>query len=203
MNPFCSACGQRTLLVHAGTKRVCPPTDGGIDRPACPVRVGVHNPAFPRTDPTVIMAIVNAAGTHVLLGHNKRWPKGFWSCLAGFCEPGESVEGAVRRETWEESGVRVGRVVLHSSQPWPYPACLMLGAVGEATGGEGEVVYLGHDEELEDAKWVEIGEVRDALGKTGEEVLEGGEGELRLPPRTAIAHQLLLAVTKGWHKAKI
>jgi len=122
-------------------------------------------PQFPRTDPTVIMAIVNVAGDRVLLGRQRRFPEQFvrpalfpgpradggqslYSCLAGFVEPAESVEEAVRRETWEEAGVRVGRVVMHSSQPWPYPNSLMLGCIGEALPG-GEEIHLEHDPELQ------------------------------------------------------
>ena len=89
------------------------------------------------------MAILNADGSKILLGRQKAWPAYFYSCLAGFLEPGESVEEAVRRETWEESGVTVGRVVVHSTQPWPYPASLMIGCVGQATP-EGEKIYLKH-----------------------------------------------------------
>ncbi|KAG0134354.1 NUDIX hydrolase domain-like protein [Tuber indicum] len=214
-NQFCSACGARTVSVHAGTKRICPPSDRAFqkdpedppfERPPCISRKGIHNIAFPRTDPTVIMAIINSTGDKVLLGRQRRWPKDFYSTLAGFCEPAESVEDAVRRETWEESGVRVGRVVIHSTQPWPYPANLMMGAIGEALPG-GEDIVLKHDPELEDAQWVEVGRVRSALqGSTGTpdvEVEGAVEGQLRLPPSTAIAHQLLLAVVNGFHLAKL
>jgi NAD+ diphosphatase len=113
----------------------------------------VSNLSFPRTDPTVIMAVASADGGKVLLGRQKRWPKDWFSTLAGFLEPGESIEEAVRREVWEESGVRVGRVVVHSSQPWPFPASLMIGAVAQAVDG-GEGIHLGHDPELESARWV-------------------------------------------------
>lgn len=149
------------------------------------------------------MAIVSADGAKLLLGRQRRWPKYWYSTLAGFQEPGESIEEAVRREVWEESGVRVGRVVLHSSQPWPFPASLMIGAVGQAIPGDGEKIFLGHDPELEDAKWFSIDEVRQALvhgtsnlgEKAGEGYIEGG---LRLPPQTAIANRLISAVVEGW-----
>lgn len=124
-NRFCATCGQSTISTNAGAKRSCPAKDKGKERAPCITREGVHNVAFPRTDPTVIMAILNSDSSKILLGRQKRWPAHFYSCLAGFLEPGESVEEAVRRETWEESGVTVGRVVLHSTQPWPYPANLM------------------------------------------------------------------------------
>ncbi|PQE08250.1 hypothetical protein CJF31_00009477 [Rutstroemia sp. NJR-2017a BVV2] len=200
------------MSVNAGTKRVCPPTDFASletpqagdnpavprDRPSCATRTGISNLCFPRTDPTVIMAVVSADSQRVLLGRQKRWPPHWYSTLAGFCEPAESVEEAVRREVWEESGVQLGRVVIHSTQPWPYPANLMIGAIGQALP-DGEKIHLEHDPELEDAKWVGMDEVREALrtgtSGLGEEPGEGyKEGGLRLPPKTAIAYQLLQAV---------
>lgn len=148
------------------------------------------------------MAVVSHDGQRVLLGRQKRWPPHWYSTLAGFCEPAESVEEAVRREVWEESGVLLGRVVIHSTQPWPYPANLMIGAVGQALL-DGEAIHLGFDPELEDAKWVDMEEIRQALkvgtSGLGEAPGEGyKEGGLRLPPQTAIANQLLRAVTGGF-----
>ena len=206
-SPFCAQCGQRTMSVNAGTKRVCPPTDrasGEVrDRLPCATRGTVSNLSFPRTDPTVIMAVVSSDGTKVLLGRQKRWPAYWYSTLAGFLEPGESIEEAVRREVWEESGVELGRVVIHSSQPWPFPASLMIGAVAQALPGQGEEIYLGNDPELESAKWFPIEEVKDALLKgvsnLGESAPQGYvEGSLRLPPQTAIANRLITAVVEGW-----
>ncbi|KAI0480147.1 NUDIX hydrolase domain-like protein [Xylariaceae sp. FL0804] len=217
-NPFCGGCGERTMAVSAGTKRLCPPTDlagvpeGGEPRKRadCPTRKGISNLCFPRTDPTVIMAVVSADGTRLLLGRSKRFPPKW---LAGFLEPGESIEEAVRRETWEESGVRVGRVVIHSSQPWPYPANLMIGAVGQALppgsvdgGSDSETINLGNDPELEDARWFPFDEVRRALAAldvdkaedrfSGTELAEP-KGDLGLPPQTAIANRLMDAVVNG------
>ena len=108
----------------------------------------------------------------------------------------------MRREVWEESGVTLGRVVIHSTQPWPYPANLMIGAIGQCTP-RGEEILLKHDPELEDAKWVTLAEVKEALqvgtSGLGEEAGEWyKEGGLRLPPPTAIANQLLSAVTDGY-----
>ena len=109
----------------------------------------------------------------------------------------------MRREVWEESGVRLGRVVLHSSQPWPFPASLMIGAVGQALPGDGETIYLGNDAELESAKWFPLEEVREALVKGTSNLGESApdsyvEGALRLPPQTAIANRLITAVVSGW-----
>ncbi|KAF2125312.1 peroxisomal NADH pyrophosphatase-like protein NUDT12 [Dothidotthia symphoricarpi CBS 119687] len=207
-NPFCASCGYKTLSVNAGFKRTCPPADianavtDTNARPPCATRTGISNLCFPRTDPTVIMAVVSADGQRILLGRQKRWPPHWYSTLAGFLEPAESVEEAVRREVWEESGIHLGRVVIHSTQPWPYPANLMIGAIGQAIP-EGETVHLGHDAELEDAKWFSAEEVREALrvgtSGLGEDAgSEYKEGGLRLPPSTAIANQLMTAVVNGF-----
>lgn len=221
-NPFCGGCGQPTLSINAGWKRACPSTDladvagstgsaaqakeGGTagearKRADCVTRKGVSNLSFPRTDPTVIMAVLSADSQRVLLGRGKRFPPLWYSTLAGFVEPAESIEEAVRREVWEESGITLGRVVVHSSQPWPYPANLMIGCVAQAVPG-GEEILLKHDPELEDAKWVGLEEVREAL-RIGTSRLDEGPGEeykeggLRLPPRTAIAHMLLDSIVNG------
>ncbi|XXH05167.1 Putative vacuolar membrane transporter for cationic amino acids [Hypoxylon texense] len=209
-NPFCGGCGQPTMSINAGWKRVCPPSDLAVlgadgtpkARADCATRHGVSNLCFPRTDPTVIMAIVSADGARLLLGRNKRFPPSWYSTLAGFLEPGESIEEAVRRETWEESGVAVGRVVVHSSQPWPLPANLMIGAVGQAVPG-GETIHLGHDEELADARWYSFEEVREGITNgvsgLGDPAPPGyKEGGLRLPPQIAIANQLIQAVLDGF-----
>lgn len=219
-NPFCAQCGQPTMSTNAGFKRVCPPKDlskknvaAGLptnaetatdptERPPCATRKGISNISFPRTDPTVIMAVVNHAGNKILLGRQKRWPPYWFSTLAGFAEPAESIEEAVRREVYEESGVLVGRVVIHSTQPWPYPANLMIGAIGQAVP-EGEKIDLGNDPELEHAKWFDFEEVRHALrvgtSGLGEDAgAEYKEGDLRLPPSTAIANQLMTSVVNGF-----
>lgn len=205
-NTFCAGCGNPNLTVHAGYKRVCPTSDlkGGTDpipRGECPTRHGISNVCFPRTDPTMIAAVVSADGQRVLLGRQKRWPPFWHSTLAGFLEPGESIEESVRREVWEESGVRVGRVVIHSSQPWPYPSSLMIGAIAQALP-DGETIVL-NDKELEVAKWFSMEEVREALGagtsNLGEAAPAGyKEGGLRLPPKTAIANRLITAVAEGF-----
>ncbi|KAL8804187.1 MAG: hypothetical protein Q9182_002729 [Xanthomendoza sp. 2 TL-2023] len=215
-NPFCAQCGQPTMSINGGMKRTCPPKDmaalGGAiggnvaaaptERPDCATRKGISNLCFPRTDPTVIMAVVSPDGKRVLIGRQKRWPPYWYSTLAGFVEPAESVEEAVRREVWEESGVKLGRVVIHSTQPWPYPANLMIGAVAQCIPGGDEIV-LKHDPELEDARWAELDEVREALrvgtSALGSSAQEGyREGNLRLPAGTAIANQLLTAVVNGF-----
>lgn len=184
---------------------MCPPTDlaGGAEphaRGDCPTRHGISNVCFPRTDPTMIAAVVSADGKRILLGRQSRWPAKWHSTLAGFLEPGESIEDAVRREIWEESSVRVGRVVVHSSQPWPYPSSLMIGAIAQALP-DGESISL-LDKELESASWFTFDEVREALkngtSALGDPAPEGYDGPLFVPPSQAIAHQLLQAVVDGY-----
>lgn len=200
-NTFCAGCGNPNMSVHAGYKRVCPSSDRQSPRGDCPTRHGISNVCFPRTDPTMIAAVVSADGQRVLLGRQTRYPPHWYSTLAGFLEPGESIEEAVRREVWEESGVRVGRVVIHSSQPWPYPSSLMLGAIAQALPG-GEDINL-NDKELEDAKWFTTDEVRKALQHAAvglDAASPDGyvEGDLKVPPPQAIANRLMTAVTEGF-----
>lgn len=202
-NSFCGTCGHTTLPVNAGTKRTCPPTDAArvaqglpAERSACTTRTTISNLSFPRTDPTIIVAVISSDAKRVLLGRSKRFPPHWYSTLAGFIEPAESIEDAVRREVWEEAGVTLSRVVIHSSQPWPYPANLMIGAIAQASDPVHEQICLDHDPELEDARWFDVDEVDEALRtatsglgeKAGPEYKEGG---LRLPPPTAIANQLI------------
>ena len=130
---FCASCGARSEMVQAGWQRSCP---------ACKAQ---H---FPRTDPVVIMLITH--GNRVLLGRGPTWPEGMYSLLAGFIEPGETIEAAVRREVLEESGVLVGAVGYLASQPWPFPASLMIGCRGEAVS---DAITI-DPEELQDARWV-------------------------------------------------
>lgn len=130
---FCAACGAPSKVSMAGWQRTC---------------TRCQRPHFPRTDPVVIMLITY--GNSVLLGRSPGWPEGMYSLLAGFVEPGETLEAAVRREVFEEAGIRVGRVGYLASQPWPFPASLMIGAWGQATGTEIALDPI----ELEDAIWV-------------------------------------------------
>jgi len=137
---FCSACGARTVVKEAGHARQC----GGCGRTV-----------FPRTDPAVIVLV--ACGEHCLLGRSPRLPAGMYSTLAGFVEPGESLEDTVRREVREEAGVEVTASRYRSSQPWPFPASLMLGF--HATAAERTLAF--EDDELEDARWFHRGELAD------------------------------------------
>ncbi len=159
---FCSVCGQESVMVLAGWQRRCP---------ACGA---MH---FPRTDPVVIMLVTR--GNNTLLGRSPAWPEGMYSCLAGFMEPGETPEAAVRREVAEETGISVGAVRYLASQPWPYPSSLMIGCHGEA-----ETTDITLDPaELEDAVWIS----REELA----EVLAGTHPRMRQPRKGAIAEFLL------------
>lgn len=199
-NRHCSSCGSRTLLIQGGTKIVCPPKDAAHpNRPPhnCPTRTGLHNTAFPRTDPTLVAAAVSADGRRVLLGRGKRWPENYFSCLSGFVEPAESMESATRREVWEESGVKVHNVQIHSSQAWPYPSTLLVGTIGQCDSKNEEVISY-PEKELGEAKWFELEEVKEALDHghaMWEEPPKGWTG-VRLPPDKLMAHRTLRGVLR-------
>lgn len=161
----CAVCGAPTRFAKAGYERVC--TD-----PAC------NASHFPRTDPVVIMLVVD--GDRCLLGRQPAFPPGWFSALAGFVEPGESIEEAVAREVHEEAGISVGQVRYVASQPWPYPSSLMIGCFAEALTTDIKI----DGEELEEARWFTRDEARSALA---------GAGPFRCPPPMAIAHHLLKA----------
>ena len=154
---FCAACGAASDVTQAGWQRQCP---------ACNAQ---H---FPRTDPVVIMVIER--NDRLLMGRSPGWPEGMYSLLAGFVEPGETLEAAVRREVAEETGVAVGRVEYLTSQPWPFPASLMLGARGEATS---ETITL-DPAELEDALWVTKDEMVTILAGQHPRIRPGRKGAI-------------------------
>jgi len=163
---YCGDCGRPTRMTDGGHLRVC-------TGDACARK---H---FPRTDPAIIVLVVRpGADERCLLGRQVGWPERLYSTIAGFVEPGESLEQAVVREVYEETGIAVGEVQYHSSQPWPFPSSLMLGFTATATGG-GRIVR--HDEELADAGWYSRSELIAALE----------QGRLRLPRRVSIAYRLI------------
>ncbi len=171
---FCSACGNPSHTSAAGWRRDCP---------ACKA---MH---FPRTDPVVIMLAVD--GDECLMGRSGRFGKGMYSALAGFLEPGETVEEAVRREILEESGILTGKVTYVASQPWPFPASLMIGCFAQALSREITIDQT----ELEDARWFTRDEVRTMLA--GAHPLG-----LSAPQQVAIAHHLLRAwVSATWNES--
>lgn len=165
---FCAACGSPTAAARAGWQRTCA---------AC----GAQH--FPRTDPVVIMLVTR--GNRTLLGRSPSWPPGMYSCLAGFVEPGETLEAAVRREVAEETGVPVGAVRYLASQPWPWPASLMVGCHARASG---DAVTL-DPAELEDARWV----TREDMVA----VMDNRHPDIRPARRGAIAHALITAWLAG------
>jgi NAD+ diphosphatase len=166
---YCSMCGGRTELASAGYRRECR---------SC----GAQH--FPRTDPVVIMLAVR--GDRCLMGRQPRFNKGMYSALAGFLEPGETIEDAVRREISEESGVRVGRVAYHASQPWPFPSSIMIGCIAEALSDAIEIDRA----ELEDCRWFSRADV--------EAMLAGAHPQGFLAPNpVAIAHHLVRAWVAG------
>ncbi|MFM1885900.1 MAG: hypothetical protein RL026_1057 [Pseudomonadota bacterium] len=152
----CGRCGATCIPVRAGHVQQC--TSCGHE-------------SFPRLDPAIIV-LVHHEG-RALLGRQASWPAGRYSTIAGFVEPGESLEDAVRREVLEETGIAVGAVAYHSSQPWPFPSSLMLGFVAEGLGGEPQP----RDSELEDARWFTREQVR--------------AGAILLPPAESISRRLI------------
>lgn len=158
---FCGVCGHPTRSVKGGHQRSC-------------TNEGCRAPHFPRTDPAVIMLVHD--GERCLLGRQKIWPDGMYSTLAGFVEPGETLEEAVAREVWEESGIHVRMVRYHSSQPWPFPSSLMLGFHAEAKSFD----IVRNDDELGDAQWYTAEDLANfaAMGKF-------------LPRRDSIARRLV------------
>ncbi|WP_137929373.1 NAD(+) diphosphatase [Mesorhizobium comanense] len=162
---FCSKCGTQSQMRAGGYKRHCP-------------NCGTEH--FPRTDPVAIM--LTATREKCLLGRGRHFAPGMYSALAGFIEPGETIEAAVRRETLEEAGIRLGRVVYHASQPWPFPYSLMIGCFGEPLNEDIQADL----NELEDCRWFFRDEVRLMLTR------EHADG-LITPPKGAIAHHLIRA----------
>ncbi|HEY1426420.1 MAG TPA: NAD(+) diphosphatase [Caulobacteraceae bacterium] len=156
------------------------PSDGGWRR-LCPSCKAEH---FPRTDPVVIMLVIR--GERCLLGRQAVWPKGMFSALAGFLEPGESIEEACAREVWEEAGLRTRRVRYHSTQPWPYPSSLMIGLMAEVEEGEATPDQT----ELEEVRWFTREEARELMNAR----MQGA----RAPGSVAIAYQLI----KAWADAE-
>ena len=167
---YCPSCGSNLVITTSGWQKEC---------------FSCKKAHFPRTDPVVIMLITK--GNSVLMGRSHVWPKNMYSLLAGFVEPGETIEGAVRRETFEETGIRVSEVEYLCCQPWPFPASLMFGCKGVALSKRMNI----DKEELEDAKWVNKEKMLDIFS---------GRNKSMQPARNgSIAHFLL----RQWLKGKI
>lgn len=160
---FCGACGTTTESRAAGHQRQC-------SNPTCGI---LH---FPRTDPAVIMLVTD--GDHLVLARQSSWPKGQYSVLAGFVEPGESLEDAVRRETFEEVGLKVDHVLYQHSQPWPFPASLMIGFIAEVASRS---PLKTDPREIETAKWCHWRELLDV----------SENDSFRFPRRDSISWRLI------------
>lgn len=160
---FCANCGTRSAMAEGGWKRVCP---------------NCKTEHFPRTDPVAIMLVEK--GDKCLLGRQKQFPPGMYSCLAGFIEAAETIEDAVRREIFEEAGIRCTDVKYYMTQPWPYPSSLMIGCSARATTDAITVDHM----ELEDARWFDRDEATLLLKREHPDGLAG-------PHPFAIAHHLL------------
>lgn len=159
---FCGDCGSETQSTEGGFVRTCTNTDCGKQ-------------IFPRTDPAIIVLVQSE--DRCLLARQASWPAGRYSVIAGFVEPGESLEDAVKREVMEEAGIEVGKVEYHSSQPWPFPSSLMLGYMAHANTTKFNFI----DDELEEARWMSREQIKTALQS----------GELKLPPGLSISRRLI------------
>jgi NAD+ diphosphatase len=171
---FCAQCGSATRVASAGWVRRCPDCRAS------------H---FPRTDPVVIMLAIH--GDRALLGRNRRRAGARFSCLAGFVEPGETLEEAVRREVREESGIRCGRVRYLAGQPWPFPSSLMMGFLAEALTEEITV----DPEELAEARWFPRAEIREMVARAAAGTDD--PAQVSLPAPVAIAHHICRRWSSG------
>ncbi|TBR09860.1 MAG: NAD(+) diphosphatase [Lysobacter sp.] len=164
---YCGACGDAVLLLRGGWQGTCR---------SCALE---H---YPRTDPAVIVAVVD--GRRLLMGRQRSWPERRYSVIAGFVEPGETLEQAVRREVHEETGVHVRHCRYLASQPWPFPGALMLGFIAEAEPGDAVA-----GDELDEARWFERDEIEAALA--AEQAGRAEDGPFLMPARISIAHWLV------------
>ena len=171
---FCSVCGAPVTINDAGHSALC-------TNPDC------ATPHYPRTDPAIIMLVTDAQD-RALLGRQPIWAPGMYSCLAGFVEPGETLEEAVAREVWEEAGIRVTSVRYMANQPWPFPSSLMVGFIAASEGGE----PIPDRHEIEDVRWFS----RDEVESFGEREAPGRDG-LFLPSRDSISRFLIEEWRRG------
>lgn len=212
-NRFCPGCGSKVIPIHAGGKLHCTndnivgKKDNGKDKYDCPVKnASVSNVSFPRTDAVIITAITDPERTKILLSLNKRHKIAkMYSCTSGFMEPSETVEVATKREIWEETGVACSKIDIVMTQPWPFPGNLMIGCIAEVDfNNENEIIDLGHDNELEDARWFDIEFVRklvypDNDNNNSESNPEG----ILIPMKESIAFSLIKLVVDQAKRPKL
>lgn len=199
-NKFCPGCGSKVIPIHAGGKLRC--TNDSVREAKeskteynCPVKnASVSNVSFPRTDAVIITAITNAERTKILLSLAKRYAETkLYACTAGFMEPSETVEVATKREIWEETGIVCSDIKLVMTQPWPFPGNLMIGCLGVVEfNGVNEVINLGHDRELADARWFDVDFIKTLIYETNDSSTNP-EGIL-LPSPESIAFLLIKLV---------
>lgn len=168
-HPFCAACGSPSHMIEGGAKRLC-------TNAACGA---MH---FPRTDPVAMMWVT--CGDRALIARSPHFPPGVYSALAGFIEPGETLEAAAARETWEEVGLRAIRVEYQMSQAWPFSSSLMLGCFVEVADGPLAL----EAQEIDDALFVSRDAVKALLARSQD--VASGDGAMRLPPPISLAHAL-------------
>lgn len=203
---YCPSCGSRQYPVWGGHKRACGGSLTALAKDApfvqrlgakpaiCPSTKSVQNYGYPRSDPVVIVGILSRDNERLLLSRQKAWPPGLYSCVAGFVEQGESLEEAVRREAYEEAGVDVQTVAYHSSQPWPFPANLIIGAYGIATSSD---TRLDLDRELEDAFFATRDEVLALVARNKDNSPTRNGNRVYIPGPSAIAHVLMAGWASG------
>jgi len=166
---YCSRCGEKSNMVEGGYKRVCN---------------HCKSEHFPRTDPVVIM--LATYNDHAFLGRQKRFPPGMYSALAGFIEPGESIEEAVARELNEEAGIVINNASYHSSQPWAFPNSLMIGCIAESTSEKFKLDEI----EIDEGRWFTRTELTNAINVSE-------NSKFFVPPKMAIAHHLIKAFVEN------
>lgn len=212
-NLFCPGCGSKVIPIHAGGKIKCTNSKvigkrhNGKDKYECPVKnTATSNVSFPRTDAVIITAVTNKDRSKILLSLNKRYQiANMYTCTSGFMEPSETVEVATKREIWEETGVACSKINIVMTQPWPFPGNLMIGCLAEVEfNNENEIIDLGHDNELADARWFDVEFIRklvypDDDNNNSETNTEG----IFIPMAESIAHTLIKLVVDQAGKSKL
>lgn len=161
-NKYCSGCGSRNLVINGGAQLKCTST---ADQNCIVSSTPSVNVSHPRTDVAIISSVTNAANDKILLTNSKKLPlENLYTCVAGFMDPGETIETCVTREIWEETNVLTEQVRMVLSQPWPYPGTLMVGCCGITEfNNNNEIIHLGHDNELRDARWFDFDYIREVI----------------------------------------